>query len=351
MKSIIVGDSITAVIDGQVYTTCKGQPNYIQFFEAVKKKDEEGVLKAATVKSVVETVSALSVENGKVKFNGRDIPKGLSDILFAILSSGLPLQKGFEQYTGNILKNPSKSAQESIFDFSSYRRLPISEDGCIYAYKGIQSDGYSVYGNLKTIVLQGKVNSQGQILNEIGATIEVDRGCVNDDREQYCGEGLHAGSWDYARGWGQKTVLVKIDPRDVVSVPKDCNCQKMRVCKYQVIKEVNSELEDVIYGAERIVTVQDVEDAIVHCGKDYDELVQYLGECSSDLVRFVLSNDEAEQFAEDVQKYNDGKKKAVLDFYHSFKWRHNTDNLLRIANASSGKWFQFSKKELEGYLS
>ena len=30
-------------------------------------------------------------------------------------------------------------------------------------------------------------------------------------------------------------MIVKIDPSDVVSVPHDCDCQKLRTCKYEVV--------------------------------------------------------------------------------------------------------------------
>ena len=30
-------------------------------------------------------------------------------------------------------------------------------------------------------------------------------------------------------------MIVKIDPADVVSVPNDCECQKLRTCKYVVV--------------------------------------------------------------------------------------------------------------------
>ena len=39
---------------------------------------------------------------------------------------------------------------------------------------------------------------------------------------------------DFARG---KVVIVKVNPKDVVSVPHDCNCQKLRTCAYTVVAE------------------------------------------------------------------------------------------------------------------
>ena len=49
--------------------------------------------------------------------------------------------------------------------------------------------------------------------------------------------GFHAGSLDYAEGFGRggNLMIVEINPADVVSVPNDSDCQKLRTCKYKVV--------------------------------------------------------------------------------------------------------------------
>ena len=39
-------------------------------------------------------------------------------------------------------------------------------------------------------------------------------------------------------------MIVEIDPSDVVSVPTDCNCQKLRTCKYKVVSLFERKLEE-----------------------------------------------------------------------------------------------------------
>ena len=65
----------------------------------------------------------------------------------------------------------------------------------------------------------------------------MERSSVDDDFRNGCSKGLHAGSLEYAKGWGKRVLLIEIDPADVVSVPEDCDCQKLRCCKYKVIGE------------------------------------------------------------------------------------------------------------------
>ena len=86
-------------------------------------------------------------------------------------------------------------------------------------YKGVQSNYWSTTGNADTIVLQGETNDRHQILNEVGATIEVARRCVDDNKDNHCSFGLHVGSYDYANDWAGEMVaclLSEFDPSDAV---------------------------------------------------------------------------------------------------------------------------------------
>jgi hypothetical protein len=40
---------------------------------------------------------------------------------------------------------------------------------------------------------------------------------------------------------------VSVNPRDVVSVPKDCGYQKLRTCRYTVLDAVRNPLAHTIY--------------------------------------------------------------------------------------------------------
>ena len=41
-------------------------------------------------------------------------------------------------------------------------------------------------------------------------------------------------------------MVVEIDPQDVVSVPNDCDCQKLRTCKYKVVDHFKTKMPDTI---------------------------------------------------------------------------------------------------------
>ncbi len=68
---------------------------------------------------------------------------------------------------------------------------------------------------------------------------------------------MHIGSYDYANSWSGddgRLLLVEFDPQDAVSVPTDCDFQKLRVCKYKVVADITDsrqELDKVVYEANK----------------------------------------------------------------------------------------------------
>jgi len=122
----------------------------------------------------------------------------------------------------------------------------------VLGYKGVREDHFSCSGNRTTRVISGHVDGQGRIRNQVGDYLEVERSDVDDNRERGCSSGLHVGSFDYAKGFGNITKLVEFNPKDAVSVPSDCEYQKLRVCAYTVLEEYEHEesIDDAVYGVE-----------------------------------------------------------------------------------------------------
>ena len=152
------------------------------------------------------------------------------------------------------IKGPAIFLAQFAGDHEPFNSLDsIAKWASKLGYKGVQNDFYSTTGNADTIVVQGTTNERHQILNAVGETIEVQRRCVDDNKDRGCSHGLHIGSYDYAEGWaGQdgKLLLVEFDPQDAVSVPTDCSFQKLRVSKYRVVADISdtrTELNKAVY--------------------------------------------------------------------------------------------------------
>jgi acyl carrier protein len=213
------------------------------------------------------TVGLLSVNSMGVTYSGRPLHTIDAERVMAFMRDKLSY-KPIANYIVRKMKNPSSRAIREMYNFLEHRGMPLTLRGTFIAYKGVTTDFWSINGNTETVVLQGEADSTGRLLNKVGATIEVERSSVDDDFRQGCSHGLHAGSLSYAKGWGQRVVLVEIDPADVVSVPEDCNCQKLRCCKYTVVGEYSGPMPDTL------TTEFDSEgepDVCHSCGGDPDE--------------------------------------------------------------------------------
>jgi hypothetical protein len=130
---------------------------------------------------------------------------------------------------------------QELYTFLEHKNLPITEDGCFLAYKAVTSDYKDKWTQ--------------QIDNSVGETVSMQRRKVNDDCGMGCSDGLHCGALEYVEGYrsehsGDRVVIVKVNPKDVVSVPTDCECQKVRTCEYQVIADYEGPLESLLHKGE-----------------------------------------------------------------------------------------------------
>ena len=211
-------------------------------------------------------------------------------------------------FLDNLFNNVSQKVITELIHFLDYEELPITDDGCFIAYKGLRADKYSCTGNVDVKPIQGVMNERGHILNEEGHVIEVIRNQVDDERGVGCSTGLHAGSYKYAKDFAQGILAtVKINPKDVVSVPQDCNNQKLRCCKYVVVKhevfKIEIPVSDGVEGSEEklpeVTALDKIKDFF---DQDYIEGAYYYDDLARELFvpRLIL------------QKYVEGKNYDIV---------------------------------------
>ncbi len=209
-------------------------------FEAVRQAIIDGrfddAVALGSVKTFVNTTTngAVSVSDDGVTFNGVPINSYLSNKMIQFFREGLDIQH-YCRFLENLMANPSMTSREELFLFLEAADLPITEDGCFLAYKGVTDD-------FKDIHSRTFDNSPGQILS-------MPRRDVDDNRDRTCSYGFHAAAYSYARNFmgGGRLIAVKINPADVVSVPSDYNNQKLRTCRYEVMFEVE-DADDTLTG-------------------------------------------------------------------------------------------------------
>lgn len=184
------------------------------------------------------------VNAGRIFFDGVEVDTALSKAIVNFYSDGhndfMPLVNFMEK----IATNPHPKSVEQLFAWLRQHKFGICPDGDFIAYKGIQSNRLSATAG--TAIVNGDL-IKGQIPNQPDTIIEMPRNQVTFDPRNGCATGLHVGNWGYASTFSSITIRVKVNPRDVVSVPTDSHEQKMRVCRYRVLDVVRAEDRDMLF--------------------------------------------------------------------------------------------------------
>lgn len=231
----ITNDSIAVVYEGKSYTVRKGAANFVPLRAALIHESWEDVPAHLTVKKSIEDWARgdFTVEGSSIRYKDVRLPDSLNKRILEMAAKG-ESPEPFFAFWERVQRNPSHRSVHQLWDFLNHCGIPLTDDGCFLAYKGIRS-------NLKD-------KHTGCYDNKPGAMHEMPRNQVSDDPETPCHEGFHVGALRYAQGFGEVVVICKVDPEFVVSVPKDSSCEKMRVCKYTVEGFYGSQLSDTLHS-------------------------------------------------------------------------------------------------------
>ena len=237
-----VDGNLTVILKNKAHQVIPDHTNYKLILEALPTATEDELLELVDIEKAIATFSQgqVSIVNGKVMFEGEEVHGSISKRIIEFMSKGLPFQP-LVNFLENLMQNPSMQSQQELYDFLEHENLPVTEDGCFLAYKAVNSDF--------------KDKWRGTFDNKVGQVCEMRRAKVDDNRGRGCSAGLHAGALNYVANYGNvdagdNIVIVKINPEDVVSVPSDCNCEKLRTCKYEVVGLYQGELPKPLYKAE-----------------------------------------------------------------------------------------------------
>jgi hypothetical protein len=209
----------------------------------------------------------ISVSGGQVFFDGDPIRSSLTDHIVRALEDGSdfrPLVNFYEK----LAANPNDHSREQLYDWLDLRDFVIAPDGDLYAYKGCGGTADApLSGWSGTAIVDGETIT-GKIPNKVGSTIEMPRSKVRHDPSTACSTGLHAGTYSYAKGYANGVLLlVKINPRDVVSVPTDGGGEKFRVSRYEVVSTFDAPrpIQSAVYDWE------DPDEGLCECGESLDD--------------------------------------------------------------------------------
>lgn len=237
LSLIITANSVTVYIDGRPYTYVKGSELYPAVYDAIRRNDEAGIRKIINIKQTVAAASfgLVTIENDELMFDGKPLHNALTERIVGLFRDGVDVTP-FTKFLENLRKNPSKRAVDELYSWLERCNLPITPDGHFLAYKMVRSDFMDKY--------------RGVFDNTPGNVCEMPRNEVDDDKERTCSDGLHFASRHYIesgsyghRASGDRMVVVKINPADVVSIPVDYEFSKGRTCRYEVVEEIEWDTE------------------------------------------------------------------------------------------------------------
>ena len=182
----------------------------------------------------------ISVANGRVYLDGDEVENALTRQIVRFLEEGVDDWEPLVEFFENVQANPNAHSRSQLFEWLDRRDFTIDDSGCIIGYKGVTSNLKSIHSGPGIV---NGVRQTGQLDNSPGNTVEMARSQVTSDPTLGCHIGLHVGTYEYAASFGHKVLKVQVNPRDVVSVPTDCDAQKMRCCRYVVLEETASKVD------------------------------------------------------------------------------------------------------------
>lgn len=230
LQHLITPNCLIVVRDGKPLTIDKSHKNFDKIEAALKAKQWQQVLDLIDLKNTLTKYSngRVVVENGEVQLDGEKMHgKAVDRLLDCLMEENTESLEALANFVMKCDDNPDHRVVTRIYDFIAAKDIRLAADGDFYAYKVVRSDYNDKHSNTMS--------------NKPGLTVKMKRNQVNPNDAQTCSFGLHVCSKSYIQhfsGNGDRVVLCKVNPRDVVSVPNDYGDAKMRTCEYIVVKDV-----------------------------------------------------------------------------------------------------------------
>ena len=239
IKYTVTSREISFVFQGTSFNIPKNNENYSEIYQAVVENDHvvlDGLVTSQqklteNIKTVVSTLNEGDASNIHIKivdktiYCNNKIFKGLASMEFIkyVAENNTRMISQFKRFMFNCSLNPSNASVEELYDFVVKNRLKVTPAGTILLYKWVNDK----YHDCRT----------GNFNNTPGLTIKMDRKKVNPNRHETCSNGLHLCSYKYGK-FGDRLLLVELDPKNSVSIPSDYGQSKMRCCEYTSLMDI-----------------------------------------------------------------------------------------------------------------
>jgi hypothetical protein len=234
--------SIDIIYKNEAVTIGRDHINYDKIIDVLKSKNYDALDGLLNISKAIVTFSndRIQIKDGLVWYDKFIVDDCLTRRIIELNKGGYPFEPMINMLH-NCMANPNPRALHELYTFLDANSLPITEDGCFLAYKRVRDDYKDFY--------------TGQIDNSIGKTPSMSYKDVNANKDVTCSYGLHVCSLSYLSHYHSgrgRIIIVKVNPKDVVSVPTDYNNTKMRTCAYTVVANYDENTKKLSYEKEVI---------------------------------------------------------------------------------------------------
>lgn len=224
-----MGENYINIVDkGVTFVANDTHPNFAKAREAIFKGNVEEALNLINVKRGIDkyTKGKIRIENEEVFYGNLKIDSGLTRRIIEAMGEGKDF-KHLVNFFENLMLNPSFRAVQELYGFLQHNDIELTEDGHFIAWKRVDEKFMDMY--------------TGTMDNSPGKVVEVPRNMVDENSDRTCSNGLHVAAKSYLPHYGGgrgKVISCKVNPRDVVAIPRDYNNAKMRCSRYEVMEDV-----------------------------------------------------------------------------------------------------------------
>lgn len=262
----ITPKSVNILIDGRMRTIDSTHANFAKVCETLKEISRVGgwdspaavnyrndIRDWCDIRSFIARVTEgkVQISDNEVRYKGKAVGGVIATRLIELLKGGHDI-KPLARFLERVMANPEQRAQTDLYAWLEVAKMPITPDGYFLAWKYVNTDYTSRY--------------DGVTLNRIGDKPFVPREQCDSDPYNECSRGLHFCAFGYlsTRGSNERTMLVKVNPTDVVAIPMDYHRMKGRAWTYEIVAEVPREEAEQFFNNRPLVDDYDDGDA-GHC--------------------------------------------------------------------------------------
>lgn len=258
---LIRGDKVDSVVafqpesDTPLHQADSNHPYWDQILNGLYENDPKVFdlfdVASATANKLMVLSERVTYDYGIIRFDGEEQEGPLAEHLIRVIKSDSDDYGPVVRFWENVAANPSEHSRKALFDWLARHEFSIDEDGYIVGYKSVvtktDKDGNPGYTSTRKgdLFVDGVAYTANDDIPvyRAGSVLTMPRKDVNENHNIACSTGIHVGDFSYAQNFsGDSTVEVRVNPRDVVSIPND-DTRKMRACRVEIVGKVDAPVE------------------------------------------------------------------------------------------------------------